>query len=221
MLKEFLHESNFTWEVILVDDGSLDSTSLAMDRIFSKNESQLIQLNKNRGKGHALRKGTLAVKSEIYLFTDADFSTPMSEFHKLSSYIVKGYDIAIGSRALADSKIMIPAKWYRRFMGRVFRLLVQTTCLGDLKDTQCGFKCFRRKALLPILLIMKVDRFCFDVEFLFIAKKWGLKVKEVPMSWDDSSTTTVNPLLSPLEILADLIKVHVGAFLGIYDPPTQ
>ena len=108
---------------------------------------------------------------EVILISDTDFSTPIEEIEKLQAYIRKCYDITIGSRSLVNSNIEVRQAWYREAMGRIFNIFVQMMVLRGFIDTQCGFKCFDREKTLPIFSQMMVDGFCFDVEFLFIAKK--------------------------------------------------
>ena len=218
VLREFLRQSDFTWEVVLADDGSGDGTSQIPQNIFTENEFQIIRYETNHGKGYAVKKGVQAAKGEICLITDADFSYPIGQFNKLKTFLDQGYDIAIGSRAFSESNIVVPQSWFRQGMGKGFRFLVKTLGLGDFKDTQCGFKCFRREKVLPVFSKMKIDGFCFDVELLFIAKNWGLKIKEVPVELHDSASSKVHVIWSPLQMLWELIRIRINAFRGIYEP---
>ena len=217
-LRKFLRQSDFTWEVVLADDGSEDGTSQIPQNIFTENEFQIVRYETNRGKGYAVKKGVQASRGEICLITDADLSTPLGEFNKLKTFLDQGYDIAIGSRALSESNIVVPQSGFRQGMGKGFNFLVKTLGLGDFMDTQCGFKCFRREKVLPVFSKMRIDRFCFDVELLFIAKNWGLKIKEVPVEWHNCVSSKVHVVWSPLQMLWDLIRIRVNAFRGIYEP---
>ena len=216
VLREFLRQSDFTWEVVLADDGSEDGTSHVLQNIFTENEFQIVRHEINCGKGYTIKQGVKAARGEICLITDADFSTPISEFNKLKTFLDQGYDVAIGSRALPESNVVIPQKWYRHLLGDGFRLLVKTLGLADFLDTQCGFKCFRREKAFPVFSKMRINGFCFDVEFLFIANKWGLKIKEVPVEWHNCTFTKVHVIWSPIQMFRDLIRIRVNAFRGIY-----
>ena len=216
VLREFLRQSDFTWEVVLADDGSEDNTSKIPQKIFTENEFRVVRHEINRGKGYTVRQGIKAARGEICLITDADFSTPISEFTKLKTFLDQGYDIAIGSRSLPESNVVIPQKWYRHLLGDGFRLLVKTLGLADFIDTQCGFKCFRREKAFPVFSKMRINGFCFDVEFLFIANKWGLKIKEVPVEWHNCTSSKVHVIWSPIQMFRDLIRIRVNAFRGIY-----
>lgn len=217
-LREFLRQTDFTWEVVLVDDGSEDDTSQIPQNIFTENEFQIVRYETNRGKGYAVKKGVQASRGEFCLITDADLSTPLVEFLKLKTYLDQGYDIAIGSRALSESNVVVPQSGFRQGMGKGFNFLIKTLGLGDFMDTQCGFKYCRREKVLPIFSKMRINRFCFDVELLFIAKNWGLKIKEVPVEWHNCDSSKVHVIWSPIQMLWDLIKIRVNAFRGIYEP---
>ena len=144
---------------------------------------------------------------DLILLTDADLSTPVDEFEKLVPWMRKGYDIVIGSRGMKESEITLRQPWYRRMMGKAFNLLVRTLIVNDFKDTQCGFKLFRRGAAARIFRASKINGFAFDVEILLIAKKMGYKTKEVPIRWIDSPRSRVNPLRDPVKMLLDLLRV--------------
>ena len=125
-LREFLRQSDFTWEVVLADDGSGDGTSQIPQNIFTANEFQIVRYETNRGKGYAVKKGVQASRGEICLITDADLSTPLGEFNKLKTFLDQGYDIAIGSRALSESNVVVPQGGFRQEMGKGFNFLVKT-----------------------------------------------------------------------------------------------
>ena len=217
-LREFLWQSDVTWEVVLVDDGSEDGTSQIPQNIFTENELQIVRYETNRGKGYAVKKGVQAAKGGICLITDADFSYPIGQFVKLKTCLDQGYDIAIGSRALPESNVVVPQSGFRQGMGKGFNFLIKTLGLGDFMDTQCGFKCCRREKVLPIFSKMRINRFCFDVELLFVAKNWGLKIKEVPVDLHNCDSSKVHAVWGPIQMLWDLIRIRVNAFRGIYEP---
>jgi dolichyl-phosphate beta-glucosyltransferase len=216
-LRKFLEEQNFTWEVILSDDGSTDQTLQIASKYFG--DEGLVKINspKNRGKGSAVRQGILAAKGEICLLSDADFSTPIQDFFKLYPLIKDGYDIAIGSRSLPDSNVTVRQAWYREGMGRAFNTFVNIIILEGFIDTQCGFKCFRREKVTNIFKKMRINRFSFDVEFLYLAQKSNLKISETPVEWHNVLDSRVRIVQDSLGMLRDLFQIKINDFLGKYN----
>ena len=217
VLKSYLGQKNYTWEVILVDDGSTDGASRILETVFTDQEARVIRNPVNRGKGYSVRRGVKEARGEIILLSDADFSTPIYEFEKLYSCLEEGYDITIGSRSLPHSKVTRRQAWHRENMGRTFNLMVRWFVLEGIIDTQCGFKCFSRKLALPIFEKMTVDHFAFDVEFLFIAAKRGLRIKELPVEWENSPQSRVGIILDPIRMALDLIRIRINYWMGRYD----
>jgi dolichyl-phosphate beta-glucosyltransferase len=214
----FLNDSGMDYEVVVVDDGSRDGTSRivkSLDKNFPK--VRLVRYEKNRGKGYALRTGVLVTKGDYVLVMDADLSTPMDELRKLMPYLSDGgFDIAIGSRALALSDIIKKQPWWRRGMGKTFNKLVKTLVIGDFRDTQCGFKLFKGEIARSLFGEAKIDRFAYDVEILALAKKNGYGINEVPIRWINSPESRVDPVKDSLQMLADLVRIRfaVGKVKG-------
>ena len=217
MVRAWLEQQDFTWEVVLVDDGSTDRTTEILHEIFSPEQGRSFINEGNRGKGYSIRRGVKEALGEILLFSDADFSTPIEEFTKLAKVLKSGYDIAIGSRSLPDSNVEVYQSWVRESMGKIFNLLVQILILRGFKDTQCGFKCIRRKDAQPIFSKMAIDGFGYDVEFLFLAQKKGLKILETPVIWRNHPDSKVNILTDSTRMLRDLIWVRFRDLFGQYD----
>ena len=216
-LRNYLRNQNYSWEVIVVDDGSNDNTSKVPGEVFIESEAvQVLENSKNRGKGYSVKQGVFAANRELILISDADFSTPIQEFEKLHACLNEGWDIAIGSRSLVDSNIQVRQSLYREGMGRIFNVFVQMTVLTGYMDTQCGFKCFHKVKAIPVFSQMLVDGFCFDVEFLFIAKKRGLKIKEVPVQWQDVLQSRVNIVSEPIRMFLDLLCIRRNDRNGFY-----
>ena len=217
-LRNYLINQDYSWEVIIVDDGSSDETPSIPNQIFSKTEPvKVIKNQKNRGKGYSVKQGVVEAKGEVILISDADFSTPIEEIEKLQTGIRKGYDIAIGSRSLVDSNIEVRQTWYRESMGRIFNVFVQMTVLRGFIDTQCGFKYFSREKTAPIFSQMTVEGFCFDVEFLFVAKKQGLKIIEVPIKWQHVPFSRVSLISDPIQMLLDLMSIRKNNKKGLHE----
>ncbi|MDH5457621.1 MAG: glycosyltransferase family 2 protein [Nitrospinota bacterium] len=217
ILRAWLESQEYTWEIVLVDAGSSDRTREVFHEVFSPEQGRSFKNEMNRGKGYAIRRGIREAKGEVLLFSDADFSTPIEEFPKLAGYLENGYDIAIGSRSLPDSNVEVHQAWVREGMGKVFNLLVQAIVLRGFIDTQCGFKCVKRERVLPLLPKMAVDGFCYDVELLFLAKKAGLKIVEVPVTWVNDPVSKVHILKDSTKMFLDLLWIRFRDGFGQYD----
>ena len=158
----------------------------------------------------------MEVQGEVILFSNTDFSTPIEEIEKLQAYIRKCYDITIGSWSLIESNIEVRQAWYREGIGRIFNIFVQVMVLRGFVDTQCGFKYFSREKTVPIFSQMTVQGFCFDVEFLFVAKKQGLKIIEVPVKWRHVPFSRVSLISDSIHMLLDLMRIRKNNKKGLY-----
>jgi dolichyl-phosphate beta-glucosyltransferase len=208
---EYFKEKKIEFEIIVVDDGSNDKTVEIVEKFsFDKKEIRILKHEKNMGKGAAVKTGILNAKGELILFTDADLSTPIEEFEKLKKEIENGYDIAIGSRGLKDSKIVIPQPFYRRIIGKIFPFLVRLIVINDFKDTQCGFKLFKKEAGKKIFSQLKTDGFAFDVEVLARGKKENFKIAEVPVVWINSPYSSVKIFKDSFKMFISLLKIRSG-----------
>lgn len=217
----YLKTANLKAEVIVVDDGSRDSTSSVARKSFAKFsgiETRLIRYERNRGKGFAVRAGLLQAEGDIALFSDADLSTPIEELPKLVEPIKRGkYDVAFGSRALDRNLIRIRQSWQREQSGKVFNLMVRTLTGLPFWDTQCGFKAFRMSKFRPLLELMKIERFAFDVEFLYVANYLGLRLKEIPVRWNHCEGTKVNVFRDSQKMFREINQIRRNAKRGAYD----
>lgn len=211
-LANFLKTRKERFEVIVVDDASTDDTK-AVAESFKKKIPNLavLRLDKSpyEGKGLAVNRGALIAKGGIILFTDADFSTPIEEIDKLLRRLDEGYDIAIGSRALDPTLLKRRQNPVREFMGRVFNILVRLFTMQGIADTQCGFKAFKMASTRFFFERQRIFDFGFDVELLYLARKKGLKIAEVPVVWDNDPTSTVHPIKDAISMFADLIKIRL------------
>jgi dolichyl-phosphate beta-glucosyltransferase len=175
-------------ELIVVNDGSTDTTSAVVREVFSEAgpiATRLLEHSPNRGKGAAVREGLLAAQHSIALFSDADFSTPIEEAPKLIAPIAAGeVDVAFGSRALDRTLIGHHQPWRREQGGRVYNLIVRLATGLPFGDTQCGFKAFQLEKFRPVLHHARTDGFGFDVELLYLARKANLRLREIPVRWN-------------------------------------
>jgi dolichyl-phosphate beta-glucosyltransferase len=198
-------------EVIVVNDGSTDATGTNARGVLAKAKikARLLENFPNRGKGAAVRKGLFAAQNPIGLFFDADLSTPLEEIPKVIEPIANGdVDIAFGSRALDRSLIGIRQPWRREYGGRVFNLLARLTTGLRFWDTQCGFKAFRLDVCRPILEAARVDGFAFDVELLYLARRAGLRIREIPVRWNHAEGSKVRLFHDGLRMLREVITLR-------------
>jgi len=204
-------------EIIVVDDGSRDSTAdIVRSFAASAPEVRLLQNAANRGKGYSVRRGMLQALGEIVLFTDADLSAPMEEAEALFAAIAGGADIAIGSRWLERARQTIRQPLYRRFFGRCFNGVTRAIMGLPYADTQCGFKAFTRSAAQSVFPLQTIERWGFDPEILFIALKNGLRIAEIPVSWAHDERTRMSYLRDGMRMLEDIAIVRWNALLGRY-----
>ncbi len=209
-------ENNFQeYEVIVVDDCSNDKTNEIVGR-YADSNIKLLKNKLNRGKGYSVKMGMLAAKYPMVLFSDSDLATPINELKNFIDYIEQGYDIVIASRNLCDSDIKVKQPFYRQIMGKFFPFLVNVIALKGFKDTQCGFKLFKTGAAKRINKLQTLERFSFDVEILFIARKLGYKIKEAPVVWIDKEGSKVNPIHDSFKMLIDLFKIRYNDLTGKY-----
>lgn len=204
------------YELIVVDDGSSDNTAGVVREAMEKHPAiSLLQNGVNRGKGYSVRRGVLHSKGRFILMSDADLSTPIEEIEKLYKELEDGYDISIGSRALSESLILKRQPWYRQLMGKTFNKFVQVFAVWGINDTQCGFKLFNGDAARSVFSRQKVDRFAFDAEALYLAKRMGFSIKEVPVVWVNSPDSKVSVLNDSPQMLKDLLMVRFSHFRPI------
>ena len=206
-------------EVLVVDDGSKDSTASVVQRFATLDlRFHLLQNPGNRGKGYAVRHGMLEAKAPWILFTDADLSAPIAEIHKLFQAAERtGAAVAIGSRALNRELIGVHQQRWRELSGMFFNRVMRIVTGLALADTQCGFKLYRRDAAQRIFALQKIDGFGFDVEDLFIAKRLGYRIIEVPVRWNNVEGTKVSTLAG-VKSFVDLLAIRWNGLTGKYKP---
>lgn len=214
-VSEFLAKKKFDYELIIVDDGCSDSTiKCAVDTGV---KLTVIKNTVNLGKGGAVRNGMLHSSGDYLLFTDVDISTPLEELNNFLPWIDTGFDVVIGSRSIRGSDVRVRQPLYRELMGKFFNKIVRLLTVRGIIDTQCGFKLFTRKCGYDVFSKQTINRFCFDVEVLFLAQKLGYGIKELPVVWRNDVGSTVNPVKDSLRMLRDLFRIRFNDLIGKYN----
>ena len=221
-LLAYLRDFGEPYEVVVVDDGSTDETFDVVEKLALEFPGVRPMRNTvNSGKGFAVRQGMLAARGEFLLFTDADLSAPINEAERLLGPLRSGYDVVIGSRALKREWIGVHQSSFRETAGKLFNFVLRRTTGLTFSDTQCGFKGFRREAARTVFSRQTTQGFGFDVEVLYLARKFGLKVLEVPVHWDHTGASKVRPVRDGAWMLLDLLKIRWNDWTGKYALPTD
>ncbi len=207
-IEQYLQINGFDYEIIISDDGSTDKTLSAVRKIMVGNEKIKLVANKHKGKGSAVRAGIMHSTGNFVLFTDADLSTPIEEIDKLKKTLDEGYDIAIASRALPGSKILKHQSWHRELLGKFLNRIIQLLYVPGISDTQCGFKLFKGRVARELFSQQKINGFLFDVEVLYLARKKGFKIAEVPITWKHNEPSRVSIISDLPRVLWDLINIR-------------
>ena len=210
-LRAYLQAGSLDHEIVVVDDGSRDATP----DIARSHGATVVSNDGNRGKGFAARRGMLLARGRRRLMTDADLSTPIEDLPRLMARLDEGYGVAIASRALPGSNVEVRQPAYREAMGRLFNLCVRAMAVPGLRDTQCGFKLVTADAAVAAFEHARLDGFSFDVETLFIARRRGFRIAEVPVTWRNDEASRVGPM-NGLRAFLDLGKIRVNGWRGRY-----
>jgi dolichyl-phosphate beta-glucosyltransferase len=213
----FAAKKSWQTEIIVVNDGSTDDTVEVVRRCAATRPGlRLLQNPGNRGKGYSVRHGILQAQGEILLFSDADLSSPIAEAEKLFAAIAAGADIAIGSRWLKTELQLRRQPLYRQIYGRIFNLALRLILGLQFKDTQCGFKAFTRRAAHALFPLQKIERWGFDPELLYLAKRLHLRVEEVPVAWAHREGTRINPLRDGMRMFVEMLQIRWNGLRGDY-----
>ena len=196
----------FKFEIIIVNDGSKDN-SMKIIKNLNINNINIININRNSGKGNAIKRGILESNGKLVLITDADLSASIDQYDTLYNKYKEGNDIVIGSRSTKNSKIIIKQSVNRIIAGKIFNLLVKNILNLKFEDTQCGFKLFNGLAIRKLISHSIINRFCIDVEILFLAKKKNHKIYEVGINWKNDKLSSVNLFKDSIIMFFDLLRI--------------
>ncbi len=209
-IDEYLSGLPRKYEIILVDDGSSDRT-VEIARGFTPvlGSMRVLKSRCNLGKGAAVRQGIAAARGDLILFSDADLSTPIQELAQLEKAVQEGADVAIGSRGISGARVPTRQPFYRELMGKIFNRLVQVIILPGIHDTQCGFKLFKRPIARAVFPKLTINGFGFDVETLYLVRRSGGRIAEIPVEWHNARGSKVSPLRDALRMLTDLFRIRM------------
>jgi len=216
-LLAYAEQKHWEIEILVVNDGSRDDTADIV-RAYSLTHPQVVLVENpgNHGKGYSVRNGMLHARGDVCLFTDADLSSPIDEAQKLFDAISAGADIAIGSRWLRADLQTERQPLYRQLLGRIYNLVLRIFLGLNFADTQCGFKAFRRAAAQRIFPLQHIERWGFDPEILFLARRLGFSVKEVPVVWAHSEGTRLSPFRDGVRMFGEVLRIRWNSMTGAY-----
>lgn len=222
-IKEFnryLSQQSYDYEIIIVNDGSNDKTEEIAKNLISQNKNiKLINNNKNKGKGAAVRQGLLAASGKYRLFIDADGATSIEHVEKIWQKFKEGYNIVIGSRNVKDvegARQILPQSIFKRLLGICGNFIIRLLAIKNIYDTQCGFKAFTKEAAEKIMPKMTINRWGFDVEILVIAKVLRNKIAKIPVRWINSPNSRVG-IGGYFSSLMDIVKIKINLIKGKYN----
>ena len=216
-LIRFLGKQTFTSEIIVVENGSQDRTYALAKEFAGRYANMRVIQNDWRGKGLAIQRGVQEARGEYIFMCDADLSMPVEEISKFLPPQLPGVDIAIGSRE-APGAVRYNEPYYRHFTGRIFNTLIRLLVLPTLQDTQCGFKCIRADVARDIFPYQTLTGWAFDVELLYIARRHGYRIVEIPIDWYFNADSKISVLRDSLRMFLDLLLIRRNARRGLYDP---
>jgi glycosyltransferase involved in cell wall biosynthesis len=202
-------------EIVVVDDGSRDATAAIVTALARDLPVRLLA-GRHRGKGAAVKLGMLEARGDAVLFMDADLSTPITEWPKFAPWLREGYDIVIGSRKMPGADVRVRQPPLREALGRGFTWLSNVLLGSSVSDITCGFKCYARTAAQRVFALQRLDGWGFDAENLFVAKRLGMRIKQVPVVWTDDTSTKVRLGRDVLRSLLDLCTIRLGSWRGHY-----
>ncbi len=217
-LARYLSEQPYEWEVIVVDDGSDDDTAMIAESWAAAHDGFRVERVVHGGKGFAVRHGMLAACGEYRLMCDADLAMPVVHIADFVAQMRRGYDVVIGSRQIAGANRYGESQ-FRHMRGRIFNKMVRIALIGGFDDTQCGFKCFTAAAAATLFGLQRTRGWGFDVELLYIARRCGMSILEMPIDWYHDEQSKINAATTSFAMLWDMLAVRWRAVRGMYDIP--
>lgn len=211
----FVERQEFSIEVLIVNNNSTDDTLQIATDAAEKHPYIRVLTERTQGKGAAVKTGMLSAQGEYLFICDADLSMPIEEAVKFIPPQLSGFDIAIASRELPESR-RIDEPESRHIIGRIFNLGIRILAVRGLQDTQCGFKCFRREIAEVLFPLQTINGWTFDVELLFIAQQRGYSIIEVPITWIYKDQSKVKPLRDLTKVITEIFKIRLNAIKGLY-----
>lgn len=215
-LENFLRKEKYSWEVIVVDDGSRDNT-VRIAKKFSDKGVRTVSLAKNSGKGAALREGVRNATGQFIIYMDCDLSVPLKNIDIFLKKLQEGSDLVIGSRRIKGSNIKVHQPLIRESMGRVFTFLTRTILQTNLADFTCGFKGYKTVAAKELFSKGRINRWAYDSEILFLANKKEYRIYQMPVEWMNRADSRVNLKKVVLESFLDLLRIRINNFAGKYN----
>lgn len=216
-IQEFLSEKKYKWQIVVVDDGSRDNSVGEIRKIQSPN-LKLVSYKVNRGKGGALKEGIANSSGEFIIFMDADLSVPVETIDGFLEVLEKGTcSVAIGTRKIKSAKVLVHQPWLRENLGKGFTFLTRMITGVRVSDFTCGFKGFSFEAADKIFSHSLLSRWAYDAEILYLAKKYGFRITEIPVTWTNRKDTRVKLFNAVVTSLADLVKMKIYDWSGRYD----
>lgn len=220
-IDNFLKSKKYSSEIVVVDDGSKDNSKLIINNLKLKGEIKnlkLVEYNENRGKGGALKEGILHCKGKYIIFTDVDLSVPIESVNEFLDELEKGEsDVVIGTRKIKSAKVLVHQPWLRENLGKGFTFITRILTGVVVSDFTCGFKGFTKESAKKIFGKSLLSRWAYDAEILYLAKKFGYKIKELPVTWTNRKDTRVKLWNAVVTSLGDLFQLKLNDWLGKYD----
>jgi len=214
-------DTSFTYELIIVDDGSKDETAQVTMRYVQRetvSKFRLLKLAQNRGKGGAVKRGMLCARGKYLLMVDADGATKFSDIEKLEKGLqdvqTNGMGIAVGSRHLKDTNVK--KSLFRNLLTWGFHFITEFLCVRGVNDTQCGFKLFTRQSAFLLFNLLHIERWAFDVELLFLAQSLNMPIIEIGVNWNEIEGSKIDPFWDSLKMARDLVKIRLMYVLSIW-----
>jgi len=214
---DYLTSQDYTWEVLVVDDGSTDNTAVLVEEYSRQHDGFALLRVPHGGKGWAVKHGMLQAKGEYRFMADADLAMPIEQLSLFLSSKVLDYDIAIGSREASGAR-RVGEPSLRHIMGRVYNFLIRIFLLPGLMDTQCGFKCYKGDVARELFPLQRLPGWGFDMEVLFLARKRGFSIHELPIEWHYRSESKVRPVRDSLAMTWEILRVRWHNLKGLYRP---